>query len=92
MEVKGDLHLAQALNSSLYAIRTSIRPDWPYGLSSSGLAANADSNGHTCELFCVPFFASSCVASTVDERVPSAYSTSLGSRNLYATYRRFQQS
>ena len=46
LEVAGDLYLAQALNSSLYAIRTSIRPDWPYGLSPGGLASDAY-EGHT---------------------------------------------
>jgi trehalose/maltose hydrolase-like predicted phosphorylase len=46
LEVAGDLHLAQALNSSLYAIRSSIRADWPYGLSPGGLASNAY-EGHT---------------------------------------------
>jgi trehalose/maltose hydrolase-like predicted phosphorylase len=45
-QVVGDLHLAQALNSSLYAVRSSIRPDWPYGLSPGGLASNAY-EGHT---------------------------------------------
>lgn len=46
LEVEGDLFLGQALNSSLYAIRSSIRPDWPYGLSPGGLASNAY-EGHT---------------------------------------------
>eukprot|EP00756_Hemistasia_phaeocysticola_P051172 Hpha_TRINITY_DN26354_c0_g1::TRINITY_DN26354_c0_g1_i1::g.9347::m.9347 len=40
------LFLAGALNASLYAIRSAIRPDWPYGLSPGGLASNAY-NGHT---------------------------------------------
>jgi hypothetical protein len=46
VQVAGDLRLAQALNSSLYAIRSSIRPDFPYGLSPGGLASNAY-EGHT---------------------------------------------
>ena len=46
LEVAGDLFLAQALNSSLYAIRASIRSDWPFGLSPGGLASNAY-EGHT---------------------------------------------
>lgn len=46
LDVEGDLFLAQALNSSLYAIRSSIRPDMPYGLSPGGLASNAY-EGHT---------------------------------------------
>ena len=33
IEVDGDLGLAQAINSSLYYIRSSTRDDWPYGLS-----------------------------------------------------------
>lgn len=41
LEVENDLFLAQALNASLYAIRASIRPDWPYGLSPGGLASDA---------------------------------------------------
>ena len=32
LEVEGDLELAQALNASLYFIRSSIRPDYPHGL------------------------------------------------------------
>jgi len=46
LEAAGDLRLAQSLNASLYAIRASIRPDWPYGLSPGGLASNAY-EGHT---------------------------------------------
>jgi trehalose/maltose hydrolase-like predicted phosphorylase len=46
LEVEGDLFLAGALNSSLYAIRSAIRPDWPFGLSPGGLASDAY-NGHT---------------------------------------------
>ena len=46
LEVAGDLFFAQALNASLYAIRASIREDWPYGLSPGGLASNAY-EGHT---------------------------------------------
>ena len=40
IEVEGELALALALNASLYFIRASIRPDWPYGLSPGGLASN----------------------------------------------------
>jgi len=46
LEVEGDLRLAQALNASLYFIRSSIRPDWPHGLSPGGLASNGY-GGHT---------------------------------------------
>jgi len=46
LEVTGNLHLAQAANASLYFIRSSIRPDWPYGLSPGGLASNSY-HGHT---------------------------------------------
>jgi hypothetical protein len=40
LEVEGDLWLAQSLNASLYFIRSSIRADWPHGLSPGGLASN----------------------------------------------------
>ena len=46
IEVVGNLDLAQAVNASLYFIRSSIRPDWPLGLSPGGLASNSY-NGHT---------------------------------------------
>lgn len=46
LEVEGDLSLAQALNASLYYIRTSVRDDWAYGISPGGLASNRY-NGHT---------------------------------------------
>ena len=46
LEAEGDLNLAQALNGSLYAVRSAIRPDMPYGLSPGGLASNAY-EGHT---------------------------------------------
>jgi len=46
VEVDGDLALAQVVNSSLYYIRSSIREDWPHGLSPGGLASNSYS-GHT---------------------------------------------
>lgn len=46
IEVEGDLRLAQAVNASLYAIRASIREDWPYGLSPGGLSTNGY-GGHT---------------------------------------------
>ena len=40
IEVAGDLPLAQAINASLYYIRSSIRPDWYYGMSPGGLASD----------------------------------------------------
>jgi len=46
IEVDGDLALAQVVNSSLYYIRSSIRDDWPHGLSPGGLASNGYS-GHS---------------------------------------------
>jgi hypothetical protein len=46
LEVEGDLWLAQALNASLYFIRSSIRADWAHGLSPGGLAST-DYGGHT---------------------------------------------
>jgi hypothetical protein len=39
IEVGGDLRLAQATNSSLYFMLSSIRPDWPMGMSPGGLRA-----------------------------------------------------
>eukprot|EP01113_Clastostelium_recurvatum_P039091 TRINITY_DN5929_c0_g1_i2.p1 TRINITY_DN5929_c0_g1~~TRINITY_DN5929_c0_g1_i2.p1 ORF type:complete len:711 (+),score=173.12 TRINITY_DN5929_c0_g1_i2:162-2135(+) len=46
IEVGGDLHLAQAINSSLYYILSSVRDDWHYSLSPGGLASNGY-NGHS---------------------------------------------
>ena len=46
LSVVGDLRLAQALNASLYSLRSSAREDWPYGLSPGGLASDGYS-GHT---------------------------------------------
>jgi len=46
LEVEGDLALAQAINSSLYFIRSAVREDWPHGISPGGLASDAYS-GHT---------------------------------------------
>jgi trehalose/maltose hydrolase-like predicted phosphorylase len=46
IEVKGDLYLAQSLNSSLYYIISSIRDDWDYSLSPGSLSSNGY-NGHT---------------------------------------------
>jgi trehalose/maltose hydrolase-like predicted phosphorylase len=46
LEAEGDLPLAQALNGSLYFIRSSVRADTPQGLSPGGLASNGYS-GHS---------------------------------------------
>jgi len=46
IEVSGDLALAQVVNSSLYYIRSSIRHDWPHGLSPGGLSSDGYS-GHS---------------------------------------------
>ena len=46
LEVEGDLQLAQALNASLYFIRSSIRSDYAHGLSPGGLASDGY-GGHT---------------------------------------------
>eukprot|EP01119_Soliformovum_irregulare_P008598 TRINITY_DN21702_c0_g1_i1.p1 TRINITY_DN21702_c0_g1~~TRINITY_DN21702_c0_g1_i1.p1 ORF type:complete len:726 (+),score=154.23 TRINITY_DN21702_c0_g1_i1:209-2179(+) len=43
--VADNLPLAQAINSSLYYILSSIRDDWDYGVSPGGLASNGY-NGH----------------------------------------------
>lgn len=54
--VKGNLELAQAINSSNYYILSSIRDDWNYSLSPGGLASNSY-NGHTfwdCETWMYP--------------------------------------
>eukprot|EP01114_Cavostelium_apophysatum_P014228 TRINITY_DN3638_c0_g1_i2.p1 TRINITY_DN3638_c0_g1~~TRINITY_DN3638_c0_g1_i2.p1 ORF type:complete len:663 (+),score=121.13 TRINITY_DN3638_c0_g1_i2:160-2148(+) len=45
IEVSGDLALAQAINSSLYYILSSVRSDWSYAPSPGGLASNGY-NGH----------------------------------------------
>ena len=46
IRVEGDLRMAQAANASLYVLRSSIRDDWPWGLSPGGLTTNGY-NGHT---------------------------------------------
>jgi trehalose/maltose hydrolase-like predicted phosphorylase len=46
IEILGNLGLAQAINASLYYLRSSIRLDWPWSLSPGGLATNGY-NGHT---------------------------------------------
>mmetsp|Transcript_113316 Transcript_113316/g.225683 ORF Transcript_113316/g.225683 Transcript_113316/m.225683 type:complete len:1175 (-) Transcript_113316:84-3608(-) len=46
VEVAGDLALARVVNASLYFIRSSVRPDWPQGLSPGGLSSNCY-RGHT---------------------------------------------
>eukprot|EP00041_Stephanoeca_diplocostata_P009558 m.148036 g.148036 ORF g.148036 m.148036 type:complete len:892 (+) comp17789_c0_seq1:131-2806(+) len=46
LAVDGDFRLAQAINASLYVLRSSIRADWPYGLSPGGLTSDGY-NGHT---------------------------------------------
>jgi len=45
IEVEDNLQLAQAINSSLYYILSSIRSDWPFSLSPGGLASDGY-NGH----------------------------------------------
>eukprot|EP01116_Phalansterium_solitarium_P016178 TRINITY_DN3701_c0_g1_i1.p1 TRINITY_DN3701_c0_g1~~TRINITY_DN3701_c0_g1_i1.p1 ORF type:complete len:702 (-),score=253.28 TRINITY_DN3701_c0_g1_i1:809-2914(-) len=80
MEVTGDLALAQAINSSLYYILSSVRPDWPYSLSPGGLASNGY-NGHSfwdCETWMYPtlmVFFPDVAASLLDyrfNRIPGA--------------------
>ena len=46
ISVTGDLGLARSANASLYSLRSSIRPDWPLGLSPGGLASDGY-KGHT---------------------------------------------
>jgi hypothetical protein len=46
VSVAGDKRLAEGVNASLYAIRSAIRADWPYGLSPGGLTSDGY-NGHT---------------------------------------------
>ena len=50
LEVGGNLGLAQAINSSLYFMLSSVRADWPMGMSPGGLASDGY-DGHT---LCVP--------------------------------------
>ena len=40
IEIGGNLGLAQAVNASLYYLLSSIRADWPQGMSPGGLASN----------------------------------------------------
>eukprot|EP01114_Cavostelium_apophysatum_P022690 TRINITY_DN8295_c0_g1_i1.p1 TRINITY_DN8295_c0_g1~~TRINITY_DN8295_c0_g1_i1.p1 ORF type:complete len:699 (+),score=116.92 TRINITY_DN8295_c0_g1_i1:246-2342(+) len=59
IEVSGDLPLAQAINSSLYYILSSVRADWEYAPSPGGLASNGY-NGHAfwdSETWMFPTFA-----------------------------------
>ncbi len=56
IEVSGDLNLAQAINASMYFIMSSVRSDWPQGLSPGGLGSDAY-NGHSfwdCETWMYP--------------------------------------
>ena len=46
LEVGGNLGLAQATNSSLYFLLSSVRADWPLGMSPGGLASDGYA-GHT---------------------------------------------
>ena len=46
VEVGGNLGLAQAINSSMYFLLSSVRADWHYGMSPGGLASDGY-NGHT---------------------------------------------
>lgn len=46
LEVESDDELARAINGSQYFILSSIREDWPYGLSPGGLASGGY-HGHT---------------------------------------------
>ncbi|MDP2435527.1 MAG: hypothetical protein Q8P67_07275 [archaeon] len=45
IEIQGNLDLAQKVNSSLYYILSSLRADYPFGLSPGSLSSNAY-NGH----------------------------------------------
>ncbi len=53
VEVGGDDELARAINGSQYFILSSIREDWPYGLSPGGLASGGY-HGHTFWCACSP--------------------------------------
>jgi trehalose/maltose hydrolase-like predicted phosphorylase len=55
IEVEGDVYLASAVNASLYFILSSIREDWPHGLSPGGLASGGY-HGHTCVSPCLQPF------------------------------------
>lgn len=45
LEAEGNLTVALALNSSLYYLLSSVRQDWPYGISPGGIPVDAY-NGH----------------------------------------------
>lgn len=51
VEIVGDLHLAQVINSSMYYLLSSVRDDWPQGLSPGGLGACLASRSSTQQLF-----------------------------------------
>ena len=44
VEVGGNLGLAQAINSSMYFLLSSVRVDWPQGMSPGGLASDGCKN------------------------------------------------
>ena len=46
VEVVGDLRLVQAINASLYVLRSSKRDDWPHGLRPGGLTTNDTTDIH----------------------------------------------
>ena len=46
VEVGGNLALAQAINASQYFMLSSVRADWPFGMSPGGLASDGY-QGHT---------------------------------------------
>ncbi len=46
LELKGNTTFAASVNSSLFYLLSSVRADWPYGMSPGGLARD-DYQGHT---------------------------------------------
>jgi len=47
IDIEGNLELSQAVHGSMYYILSSIRADWPYGLSPGGLPGGEEYMGHT---------------------------------------------
>lgn len=47
IDIEGNLELSQAVYGSMYYILSSIRSDWPYGLSPGGLSGGEEYMGHT---------------------------------------------
>jgi galactosylceramidase len=58
IEISGNSTIAKTINASLYYMLSSVREDWPYGMSPGGLSRD-DYQGHSfwdCETWMLPNF------------------------------------